>query len=67
MLDDNIARERAQGVAAGLAWERHAEASVVYVDRGISKGMEFGIEAARKAGRPVEYRRLAPPPTTASP
>jgi hypothetical protein len=39
VLDDNIAIERSQGIAAGLAWERFAEASVVYVDRGISKGM----------------------------
>jgi len=28
------------------------------VDRGVSKGMKFGIARARKESRPVEYRSL---------
>jgi hypothetical protein len=35
-----------------------AEASVVYTDRGISRGMEYGIDQARQAGIPVEFRTL---------
>lgn len=58
MLDDNQPEQRALGINAGLAWGARAAATVVYVDRGISKGMHLGIEAARNAGRPVEYRRL---------
>ncbi len=58
VLDDAVPVERQQGIDAGLAWRRVAEASVVYTDRGISKGMEYGIKAAEQAGIPVEYRRL---------
>lgn len=58
VLDDDIPAERSWGIDAGLAWRRIAEGSVVYTDRGISKGMEYGIAAAREAGLPIEYRRL---------
>ena len=59
ILDDNIPHERQQGIDAGLAWRTVAHASVVYTDRGISEGMEYGIAAAREAGLPVEYRSIA--------
>jgi hypothetical protein len=58
ILRDGIVSERQQGIDAGLAWRDVAEASVVYTDRGISKGMTFGIEAAEAAGIAVEYRTL---------
>jgi hypothetical protein len=58
MLDDRIPAERALGIAAGLAWGVAAEATVVYVDLGISNGMQHGIDRAEAAGRPVEKRRL---------
>lgn len=58
VLRDEDPAERALGIAAGLAWLRGAEASVVYVDRGISDGMRQGIEAAQSMGRPVEFRSL---------
>lgn len=57
-LDDGVPEERAMGINAGLAWLNVAERSVVYTDRGISPGMQQGIEAAEKAGVPVEYRKL---------
>lgn len=58
VLDDAVPAERQQGIAAGLAWRRVAEGSVVYTNRGISDGMRQGIAAAEDAGLPVEYRTL---------
>jgi hypothetical protein len=58
VLDDNVPAERMLGIEAGLAWGRLAEATVVYADRGISRGMQLGIDRARAEGRPVEYRHL---------
>jgi hypothetical protein len=59
LLDDTIPSEREQGIVAGFAWGAKAELTAVYVDRGISPGMRRGIEAAERAGRPVEKRRAA--------
>lgn len=58
VLDDLDPVQRQQGIDAGLAWRKVADASVVYVDHGISKGMEYGIAAARDAGLPIVTRRL---------
>ncbi len=58
VLNDDDPAERKLGIEAGLLWGQLAEASVVYVDRGVSKGMKFGITRARKENRPVEYRSL---------
>jgi hypothetical protein len=58
ILRDEIPAERQWGIAAGLAWRNVADASVVCTDRGISAGMEYGIAAAREAGKPVEFRSL---------
>jgi hypothetical protein len=58
VLRDEVPDERRHGIDAGLAWIRAAEATVVYMDRGLSRGMRYGIEAAVKAGRPIEYRFL---------
>jgi hypothetical protein len=58
ILRDEVPQERQWGIDAGLAWRAVAEASVVYTDRGISEGMEYGIAAARAAGLPVEMRSI---------
>lgn len=58
ILDDDIKQERQWGIDAGLAWRRVAEASIVYTDRGISRGMEYGIDAASKAGIQIVYRSI---------
>lgn len=58
ILDDKVSEERQLGIDAGLAWRAVAQASVVYIDRGISTGMEHGIAAARASGIPVEFRCL---------
>jgi hypothetical protein len=58
ILRDHVAEERAQGIAAGLAWAELADAVIVYQDRGVSSGMQQAIDAAHVAGIPIEYRRL---------
>ncbi len=58
ILRDEVAEERQWGIDAGLAWGPKAEATVIYCDLGISRGMEYGITNAEKAGRPVERRYL---------
>lgn len=58
VLDDDIPEEREMGILAGLAWGHEAEATVVYVDHGVSRGMRYGIERAEREGRPVERRML---------
>ena len=58
VLRDRVAHERDLGIRAGLEWGKQAQATVVYIDRGISAGMLRGIEAAETAGRPVETRSL---------
>jgi len=58
ILSDGILKESYWGIDAGLAWLDVADASIVYTDLGISRGMEFGIEAAKARGRKVEYRQI---------
>ena len=58
ILDDTVPAERSLGIEAGLTWGRQAEATVVYVDLGISPGMQLGIERATQEGRPVEKRSI---------
>lgn len=58
ILCDEIPHERQWGIRAGLAWKKVAEALIVYIDHGISGGMQHGIAAAKKAGIPTEYRSI---------
>lgn len=57
-VDDDVPVERAMGIEAGLAWGLKAEATVVYIDLGISPGMQQGIDHAIEVGRTVEQRLL---------
>lgn len=59
ILRDENPEERQWGIDAGLAWHAVGVTTVVYTDRGISRGMEYGIEAALAAGSLIEYRSLA--------
>src|SRR5271168_1197122 len=61
ILDDAIPEQRALGIQAGLAWAEAADATVVYMDHGVSPGMQLGIDAAEKTGRRVERRWLKRP------
>ncbi|MBU1202623.1 hypothetical protein KKH39_01060 [Patescibacteria group bacterium] len=58
ILDDTVPEQRRLGIEAGLAWGHQAQATVVYIDRGISDGMIQGIIRAIKEGRVVEPRSL---------
>jgi len=58
ILDDNIPGERKLGIDAGHAWICVADAMVVYMDRGTSKGMQQGIEVAKQHNILIEYRYL---------
>jgi hypothetical protein len=59
VLDDTVPEEHRLGIEAGLAWGRAAEATVAYIDLGVSRGMRQGIARARQEGRPVEFRTIA--------
>ena len=58
VLDDTIPEEREMGIQAGFAFRCIGDATVVYTDLGTSGGMHYGINHAKKVGRPVEYRTL---------
>ena len=58
VLDDLKPEQRTLGIEAGLAWGKKADLTAVYIDLGISKGMEFGIDRAKSEGREIEYRKL---------
>lgn len=58
VLRDGIPEERRKGMEAGFAWIEKADYTVVYTDRGISRGMEEGIELAESLGKKVVYRAL---------
>lgn len=57
ILDDHKKDERVTGMSAGFAWGEVANLVAVYIDNGISPGMEVGI--GRYRGRiPIEKRSL---------
>lgn len=58
VLNDSVPEERQRGIDAGFVWGVVADATVVYADLGISRGMQFGIEEAHRLGRPIEVRAL---------
>ncbi len=58
VLDDTKSEERQHGIDAGLIWGSAAERTVVYIDRGISHGMNYGILRADQEQRQVIFRSL---------
>ena len=58
VLRDDVPEERRRGIDAGFAWRSVADYTVVYVDLGISDGMEDGITHAVNCGHDVKYRAL---------
>ena len=58
LLDDDDPDERAAGIEAGLAWGASADEVAFYVDRGISRGMRQGFDAAKARGAAVRIRAI---------
>ena len=58
VLDDDDPDDRALGIQLGFEWRAVAQKTVVYIDYGVTRGMQLGIEDAKKRGRPIEYRTL---------
>ena len=58
ILDDEIPSERRLGIEAGLVWKSVADKHVFYCDLGISKGMAYALEQAKKNNIPVELRAI---------
>ena len=59
VLDDTIPSERAQGIAAGLAWRVVPDVlPVFYIDRGWSPGMLAARDTYDREGITYEVRRL---------
>lgn len=59
VLNDAVAAEREQGMAAGFAWGRCADLVAVYDDLGITEGMWRGIGKAQEAGVDVVFRNVS--------
>ncbi len=59
VLDDRNPEERSLGIQAGFLWRDVAEATIVYTNLGVTKGMKYGIEHAEENGTPI-IRRLCP-------
>jgi len=58
VLRDEVPEERMHGIIAGFAWREISDATIVYTDLEISKGMEYGIAHAKELGHLIEYRAL---------
>jgi hypothetical protein len=62
VLRDDVPEERKAGILAGFRWRSVADATVVYLDLGISSGMNYGIDHAEaekeQTDHVIEYRRL---------
>ncbi|HEY0839745.1 MAG TPA: hypothetical protein VGD74_06125 [Vulgatibacter sp.] len=58
VLDDAVPEQRAQGIAAGVAWIAVAGRLAVYTDLGISRGMQAAIDHAGAIGTPISFRSL---------
>jgi hypothetical protein len=62
ILSDHDPTERKLGIATGHAWYKVAHACVVYIDHGISPGMDEGMNMANRHGVPIETRTLREKP-----
>ena len=59
VLDDTVPEQREMGMTLARNWYEVADLCAVYTDRGISWGMEQGIEYANSIGLQVEERSLS--------
>lgn len=59
-LDDRNPAERSIGMKAGFAMRSLASEVRVYLDRGLSDGMVYGIRGAIEAGKPIKLWAFDP-------
>lgn len=64
VLRDEVDGERKLGIEAGFEWREAADATIVYIDFGVSRGMKLGIAAAEELQKKnqkhtIEYRTLS--------
>lgn len=57
-LYDSDPTERKLGIEIGLAWGRHAQTTIVGIDRGISDGVAAAVVDARRHSRAVVWLSL---------
>lgn len=57
-LDDNDKAEREHGFACLESWMAKCDRVAVYTDRGLTRGIQFGIGLAFQLGKPVEWRTM---------
>ena len=58
VLNDSVAHERELGIKAGMSFLTTCDTLALYVDHGISSGMQQEIELAKFMGIHIEERRL---------
>lgn len=58
VLDDTQSAQRRLGIEAGLIMGQLCQKTALYEDRGVTIGMEEGIERAKAFGREIEHRTL---------
>lgn len=58
VLDDDDPEQRKTGIEISQDWYKSAEKVVVYVDFGITNGMQQGIDLSMKLGLPIEMRSI---------
>lgn len=56
VLDDDVPAERDHGIHAGFAFRQLTHRSIIGLDLGVSRGMQYGIDHANKLGHPITYR-----------
>lgn len=59
VLRDNVPEERKLGIEAGFFWRDVAEKTVFYIDLGMTKGMDQGIQDCEDKNKPYEVRHLS--------
>jgi len=62
ILDDMKDDERVTGINAGFEWGSIADLIAIYIDNGVSPGMEEGAAHYRKIGITIEMRSLVSDP-----
>lgn len=58
ILLDTIPAERKLGIESGFAWGLHADLIAVYIDLGISSGMQKAIDYYMTTNTPITYRQI---------